>query len=59
MVTQIGYPLTIHASANPIPVLPEDGSTIRSPGFILPSFYAESNIFIPIQSLEEPPGFMN
>ncbi len=57
METQINlYPLTIAASAKPIPVFPEVPSTMVPPGFNTPDFSASSIIFNAIRSFTEFPG---
>ena len=50
------YPLTIAASANPIPVFPEVPSIMVPPGFNLPSASASSTILRAIRSFVEFPG---
>ena len=45
--------------ARPIPVLPEVGSMMVSPGLMRPCFSASRIIRLPIRSLTLPPAFMN
>ncbi len=50
------YPLAAPTQARPIPVLPDVGSTIVSPGLIVPAFSASSIIRRAIRSLTDEPG---
>ena len=51
MVNTALYPLTVATIASAIPVFPDVGSTIVSPGFSKPFFSASSIIARPIRSL--------
>src|SRR5262249_9067124 len=55
--TRSRYPRRRATTARPMPVLPEDGSRIVSPGRRLPSASASSTIFSAIRSFDDPPGF--
>ena len=52
-----GSPRRCATSASPMPVLPDDGSRIVSPGCSTPSFSASSTIFSAMRSFDDPPGF--
>ena len=53
----IGLPFTPAIAASAMPVLPEDGSMIRCPGFNLPSEIACSIMDLAMRSFTEPNGF--
>ena len=55
--TRMRWPRTAAACASPIPVLPEEASTIVPPGSRDPSRSAASTIAVAARSLTEPPGF--
>jgi hypothetical protein len=52
------YPFTRQTRAKPIPVLPELGSRMVSPGRSRPASSASSIIDLAMRSFTEPPGFI-
>ena len=57
ITTSILYPLTAATMDIAFPVLPEEASTIVSPGFKRPSFSALSIMYFAIRALIDPDGF--
>jgi len=59
MTIVTSYPFAAPTIDSPIPVLPEVGSTIRSPGWRSPARSAARTMNSAARSLAEPPGFFD